>query len=57
MPTYLNKKAYQKLINEDIIAIEKCFPENSLEKEHIKKVLQWSVFQLYDKEILKERID
>jgi len=45
----LNKEAYQKLIDENIAALEKHMPEHSLEKKHTIEVLKWSVKQIYDK--------
>lgn len=43
----LTKQAYEKIIKEDILEIEKYFPEHSLEKQHIIDVLNSSVNQLY----------
>lgn len=39
----ITKDAYVELINADFEALDKYMPEHSLEKQHIKKVLQWSV--------------
>lgn len=50
MSIKLNKETYQKIIDKDIEELIKHFPEKSLEKEHIKLVLQWSVDILYPKE-------
>lgn len=47
MGTKLNEKAYQKLIDENIEALEKYMPEHSLEKKHTIDVLKWSVKQIY----------
>lgn len=49
MGIQLNEQAYQKLIDEDIEALEKNMPVYSLEKRHIIKVLKWSVEQIYHK--------
>ena len=43
----LNKFGYQKLIDENIAALEKHMPEHSLEKKHTIEVLKWSVKQIY----------
>mgnify|MGYP001603303195 CR=1 FL=1 len=43
----LNKRAYEKLIQEDIEELEKYMPEHSLEKKHIIDVLKWSSQTLY----------
>ena len=48
--TQLNKKAYQQLIGENIIALKKYMPEYSLEKHHIIKVLEQSIIQIYGKD-------
>ena len=48
MVTTLNKKGYQQLITGNIMAIEKYFPECSLEKKHIIDVLNWSTKRIYD---------
>lgn len=47
MPIELDKKAYQKLIEGDIAALNKCMPEHSLERKHIVEVLNYSVKLLY----------
>ena len=43
----LNKQAYEKLIQENIDALEKYMPEHSLEKQHTIDVLKWSIKQNY----------
>ena len=47
MGTDLNRKGYQKMIDEDIEELENYLPKHSLEKKHIIEVLKWSVVQLY----------
>ena len=47
MGIQLNEQAYQKLIDENIKALEKYMPEFSLEKRHTIEVLKWSVQQIY----------
>ena len=47
MGIQLNEQAYQKLIDENIEALEKYMPKYSLEKKHIIEVLKWSVTQIY----------
>lgn len=47
MGIQLNKESYQKLINENIEALEKYMPEHSLEKKHTIEVLKWSVEKIY----------
>lgn len=47
MGTQLNYESYQKLIDEDILALNNFMPENSLEKNHIIEVLQWSIKEIY----------
>ena len=47
MGTQLNKATYEKLINENIEALEKHMPEHSLEKKHTIEVLKWSVDEIY----------
>lgn len=42
----INERAYRKLIDEDIAAIEKNMTD-SLEREHIIDVLKWSIDQIY----------
>lgn len=49
METQLNKESYQKLIDEDIRALEEYMPKYSLEKHHIVDVLNWSVGEIYNK--------
>ncbi len=46
MPTDINSKSYQELIDEDIQELKKHMPK-SLERMHIIKVLEWSVEELY----------
>jgi uncharacterized protein (UPF0216 family) len=48
MGIMLEKKAYEKLIEEDIEVMNKYMPEESLERKHIVEVLKWSVGQIYD---------
>ena len=50
MSVQLNKEAYQKLIDEDILSLEVHMPEYSLEKTHIIEVLNWSVKKIYGQE-------
>lgn len=47
MGTTLNRIAYQRMIDENIIELEKYMPEHSLEKKHTIEVLKWSVRQIY----------
>jgi len=47
MGIQLNEQAYQKLIDENIKALNKHMPEHSLEKKHTIEVLKWSVKQIY----------
>lgn len=47
MSVKLNKEAYQKLIDEDIQALERYMPKHSIDKDHIIEVLQWSVKKMY----------
>ena len=49
MGTKLNKETYQKLIDEDILALNKHMPEFSLEKKHTIDVLKQSIDFLYPK--------
>lgn len=44
----LNEFAYQQMIDEDIEAVKKYFPKHSLEKDHIIRVLEWSVKENYN---------
>lgn len=53
MGIQLDKKAYQKLIDEDVKALEKYMPEHSLEKRHVIAVLEWSIKEIYDKNCLE----
>ena len=39
----LTKEAYTELVNADIKALNKYMPEHSIEKWHIRMVLQWSI--------------
>lgn len=43
----INEKAYRELINQNIEALNKYFPEHSLEKTHIKTIMEYSVWILY----------
>jgi hypothetical protein len=45
----LNKDGYQKLIDENIEALEKHMPKHSLEKKHTIEVLKWSIKQIYER--------
>ena len=47
MGIQLDEHSYQKLIDENIDALNKHMPEHSLEKKHIIEVLKWSVQQIY----------
>jgi hypothetical protein len=47
MGIQLDENAYQKLIDENIEALNKYMPEHSLEKKHTIEVLKWSVQQIY----------
>ena len=47
MGIQLDEHAYQKLIDENIEALNKYMPEHSLEKKHTIEVLKWSVQQIY----------
>lgn len=58
MGTQLDRKSYQKLIDEDIAELEKHMPLHSLEKKHAIEVLKWSVDQIYGKpKIIEVRED
>lgn len=57
MGTTLNKRAYTKLIEENIAEMEKCMPEHSLEKKHAIEVLRWSINALYEEESWDEIIE
>ncbi len=48
MGTTLNKNTYAKLIDENIVEMEKYMPEYSLEKKHAIEVLRWSINALYE---------
>lgn len=39
----LNKKTFERLIDENIAELEKYMPENSLEKKHIIMILNESI--------------
>jgi len=41
MKTTMNKKSYEKIIKEDIMWLK--HQPNTLEREHILKVLEWAV--------------
>lgn len=45
MPTTLNKEAYCELIKEDLEWLEK--QPRSLEHDHIRQILKWSIGVLY----------
>jgi len=47
MGIQLNEQTYQKLIDENIEALNEYMPEHSLEKKHTVEVLKWSVKQIY----------
>jgi len=47
MGIQLDEHAYQRLIDENIEALNKYMPEHSLEKKHTIEVLKWSVQQIY----------
>ena len=47
MGIQLDKKAYEKLIQEDIEVMNKYMPEESLERKHIVEVLKWSIDKIY----------
>jgi len=47
MSIQLDKKAYEKLVNEDIKVLEEHMPIYSLEKKHIIEVLKWSIKEIY----------
>ncbi len=47
----INRDTYINLINEDIQALDKYFPEHSLEKRHIKMVLEWSIDKEFPEDI------
>lgn len=48
MSLTLNRWAYEKLISENIEWLERLHPGPSLEKEHIKDIMQWSIKVNYD---------
>lgn len=50
----LNKRTYKQLIDEDIQSVKEYFPKHSLEKDHIVKVLDWSVDAFYEGEGIHE---
>jgi len=47
MSTFINEESYKKLIDEDIVRLEEEM-QPSLEREHIKAILEWSINQLYE---------
>ena len=49
MSIQLNRNSYEKIIAENIKAIQKNMPEYSLEKQHTIDVLKWSIDQIYGK--------
>ena len=55
MGIQLDEHAYQKLIDENIEALNKYMPEHSLEKKHTIEVLKWSVQQIYHRAQAKLR--
>jgi hypothetical protein len=54
MGIQLDENAYQKLIDENIEALNKYMPEHSLEKKHTIEVLKWSVQQIYHRPLEKK---
>jgi len=48
MSLTLNRWSYEKLIRENIEWLDKVHPERSLEKEHIKHIMEWSIKVNYD---------
>lgn len=57
MGIQLDEHAYQKLIDENIEALNKYMPEHSLEKKHTIEVLKWSVQQIYHRALAKPSND
>lgn len=57
MEIQLDEHAYQKLIDENIEALNKYMPEHSLEKKHTIEVLKWSVQQIYHRASAKHLND
>lgn len=55
MSLNINKKTYQKMIEDDLQMINKYIPDG-LEKEHIKIVLKSSINVYYKNEIQKKDI-
>jgi len=53
MGMQLNENTYQKLINQNIKALNKHMPD-SLEKKHIIEVLKWSIGQIYHCALVKK---
>ena len=51
----INRDTYINLINEDIQALDKYFPEHSLEKRHIKMILEWSIDKEFPEDIWGKR--
>lgn len=47
MGTGINKEAYEQLIKEDIDRVNEEM-KHSLERDHVKAILKWSVNVLYD---------
>lgn len=47
MTMKLSEKDYREIIEQDIAALEKAIPEDTLEKHHIITVLRWSILELY----------
>ena len=43
----MNREAYNQLIEEDIVALNAAMRPESLERQHIERVLKWSVFAQY----------
>lgn len=49
MSTKLDEHAYKKLIDENILALNKYMPKHSLEKKHIIAIMEWSIKEIYHK--------
>ena len=43
----MNRETYNQLIDEDIVALNAAMRPESLERQHIERVLKWSVFAQY----------
>jgi hypothetical protein len=56
MSTFINEESYKKLIDEDIVRLEKEM-QPSPEREHIKAILEWSINQLYKDENTQKSTD